>query len=245
MVIRDLVDLMPSSYAEMVKLGRQTYSFDDFFKQRMRLRRVDYFATAQRWADAFGWESLQIRLLDRRHLLNGDLIDDLLNTAGLDPADERVRGLHRDAVANTSPGWRVLEATRALYTRRHNLPEDHPLADAMSHTRARREEVCRRAYGVGAALGWNDDRGQYMTRKQAQISLEAYAAAIDALNTKLTVKLPAPLDLGQRGFVERDAAPDSDLIPAAELRAFYDRLGRADLRQWRRDGGRAPPAAAP
>ncbi len=233
MIIRDLVDLMPSSYAQMVKLGGRTYSFDNFFKRRMRFRRVDYFATAQRWADAFGWESLQVRLLDRRHLLNGDLIDELLNTAGLDPADERARGLHRTTVANTAPGWRVLEATRALYTGRHDLPEDHPLADATSHTRERREELCRHAYRIGARLGWNDDRGQYMTRKQAQTSLDAYAAAIDALNTKLTVKLPTPLDLDQRSFVERDAAPDSGLIPVAELRAFYDQLGGPVLNRWR------------
>ena len=42
------------------------------------MRRVHYFDTVRRWADAFGWEYLRVRVLDPAYLLNRDLIDDLL-----------------------------------------------------------------------------------------------------------------------------------------------------------------------
>ena len=224
MIIRDLIGLMPSSYAQMVKLGVKIHEFDDFFKKRMRDRRIDYFATAQRWADAFGWESLRVRVLDRDHLLNGDLVDDFLSIAGVDPSEDRARRLRRPGAANVSPGWRVVEAIRALYGGRHGLPDGHPLADAVRHSRELREKTGRRALVIGARLGWND-KGRYLTRKQARRCLEAYQATIGALNMRLPSRLPKPRGLKGRGFVARDAVPDIAQIPPAELRAFYDELG--------------------
>jgi len=224
LVIRDLVDLTPSSYSQMVKLGVKIHAFDDFFKKRMRDRRIDYFATARRWAEAFGWESLRVRVLDRRHLRNGDLIDDFLDAAGIDPDDERVRRLQRPGHSNIGPGWRVVEAIRALYGERHGLPPAHPLADAARHSRPQRKRLGERAQAVGQRMGWNDERGLYLTRKQARLCLEAYQASIAALNERLAVALPEPPNLKQRGFVERDAAPDASQIDPAQLRAFYDAL---------------------
>jgi hypothetical protein len=225
LIIKDLIDLTWSSYAQMVKIGAKTHEFDAFFAKRILDRRIDYFATAKRWADAFGWENLRVRLLDRDHLVNGDLIDDFLSIAGLDPAAQAVRSLRPNGTTNVSPGWRGIEAIRALYSERHGLPGDHPLAAAADHPRQKREQVGRRAIEIGARLGWNDDRGRYLTIEQAQACLDANRAAVKALNEQLSSDLPAPLGLEQRGFVERDTVPDVTQIPPDELRAFYDELG--------------------
>ena len=98
LVLRDLVELMPSSYAQKVKYGLKTYNFDSFFNERIGHRRVNYFETASRWAEAFGWESMQIRLLDPRYLLNGDLIDDFMNLIGLEPSSAITGRLERVGV---------------------------------------------------------------------------------------------------------------------------------------------------
>ncbi len=237
LVIKDLVDLMWSSYAQMVKVGVKTHEFDDFFEKRMAERRIDYFATAKRWADAFGWDSLRVRVLDRQHLVNGDLIDDFLSIAGLDPDTRAVRGLRRPGVANVSPGWRGIEAIRALYGERHGLPDDHPLADAAEHSRGKRVEIGRRALEIGARRGWNDDRGRYLTREQARACVRANRAAIKALNAQLSIDLPKPLGLSRRGFLARDSVPDVSQIPTADLRAFYDELAATDLREGPPDPG--------
>ncbi len=227
LIVRDLVSLTPSSYTQMVKIGVKSHSFDAFFEKRMADRRVHYFRTARRWAEAFGWENLRVRLLDPGHLLNGDLIDDFLSQADIDPADPRVAAMHRPGVVNVNPGWRVVEAVRALYGGRAALPPAHPLAGAESHSRDERERISDLAIEVGAARGWNDDKGRYLTRAQAERCLEVYAASIHKLNRRLSQPLPRPLGLDERGFVARDHLPDATLIPPAELREFYDALAEA------------------
>jgi hypothetical protein len=46
LVIKDLVDLMGSSDAQMVKVGVKMHEFDEFFEKRIVDRRIDCFATA-------------------------------------------------------------------------------------------------------------------------------------------------------------------------------------------------------
>ena len=75
LVLRDLLDLMISSYAQKIKFGENTYDFDTFYQDRMNMPRVNYARTARIWAKIYGWDSLRIRLLDRQHLLNGDLLE--------------------------------------------------------------------------------------------------------------------------------------------------------------------------
>ncbi len=224
LVIRDLIGLMRSSYSQMVKLGVKIHDFDVFFEKRIVSRRNDYHQTAQRWADAFGWESLRVPLLDTRYLLRGDLIDEIMSHAGLDLSDGRASLLKRPAIANVGPGWRVTEAIRALYSGRHGLTEDHPLGQAARFPREKREIVGRRATELGQTLGWNDDRGRYLTRDQAQACLDIYTQAVSRLNETLPAKLPPPAGLDEGGFIAREAAPDVEQIPRRLLRAFYDDL---------------------
>lgn len=224
-VVRNLVDLMPSSYAQKIKRGFHSYDFDTFFAARMEMPRVDFFDTITRWADAFGWESMQVRILDRAHLLNGDLLDDLLDVCGVEP-DSNSEELVRTGVRNTAPGWRVLEATRALRTR--------PVIRALSKHPLRREvdnkigarDIGRRlvkcAEAAGEMRGWNSDRGRYLTWDQARRCHETYRGALLRLNEKLPQPLPVPDALDERSFCAREFLPAASHIPRRELSAFYD-----------------------
>ena len=225
LILRDLLSLVPSSYAQMVKVGFKTHDFDEFFEKRMQEQRVRYFETARRWADAYGWENLRVRPLDSDHLLNSDLIDDFLSQVDIDVGEPWVRALKRRGDKNSSPGWRVVEAMRALYSGRAALPENHPLADAVQHSREQRRLVGRRGIKIGGKRGWNDDRGRYLTRNPAERCIEINESSIRELNEHLDKKLPLPLALDQRGFRARESKPDASMIPPGELREFYDEIG--------------------
>jgi len=229
LIIRDLLDLIPSSYAQKIRFGMNVFDFDTFFDERMRQSRVDYFETASRWGDVFGWERLRVRPLDTRYLKNGDLIDDFLDAAGVDLLDPRIGALERPGLVNAAASWKTLEALRGLHSGRHGLPDHHPLVRNRDAARNRRqgkviEEAARE---VGGHLNWNAERGRHFTRAQAERVVEIYSLAITALNARLPMALPAPLNLEDRGFVEREFLPDVSQISPAELRAFYDAL--ADL----------------
>jgi hypothetical protein len=226
LVIRDLVALMPSSYAQKTKYANHGFDFDTFFAERMKMRRVCFFATAERWANAFGWKNLQVRVLDPAHLVNGDLIDDLLAVCGVTSQNDRCR-LRQTGVQNAAPGWRVLEATRALCNGDHGLEPNSPLRRKIEKKREDKDFRIRLGYcaeNAGDMRGWNADRGRYLTRFQAQHCYETYRQTVSLLNEKLPYKLPLPANLDSRGFREREFLPDVSHIPPRELRGFYDDL---------------------
>jgi hypothetical protein len=226
LIIRDLISLLPSSYTQKVRYGNKTHNFDDFYDDRIDEARADYFTVAKRWADVFGWENLSIRVLDRQYLANGDLIDDFLLTAGVEIDDLRVRATRRLGVVNEMSGWKIIEATRALYLRNHGLDDEHDLAvfAAKPQSLFDKKELERAAIEVGARFGWLGDKGLYLTGTQAQRALDTFATAITQLNERLRDPLPAPLGLEARGFVERPFLPSGEHIPAADLRSFYDQV---------------------
>jgi hypothetical protein len=232
LILRDLLDLMVSSYAQKIKFGRNSYDFDTFFAERIEHRRINYARTAKLWADAFGWQNLRIRLLDRRFLINGDLLDDFLTTLGLDLDSDDVRGLTRSEPVNVSPGWRVVEAVRALHLGAPRLPKDHALADCRNLSVNERRVLGANALDLGAEFGWNKDKGDYLTLRQAEICFATYRAAVRKLNRNLADPLPFPASLDERGFVARDQMPGVGAIAPEELRAFYDKLGSLPL-AWR------------
>jgi hypothetical protein len=226
LIVRDLVSLMPSSYGQKIKSGTSYLDFDAFFDRRMQEPRVDYFRTAENWAAAFGWEALRVRLLDPAHLLNGDLIDDFLALADIDPEAPITRSMARPGIVNVTPGWRVLEALRALYGGWHGLGGDHVLAGAADHDRDLRQDVGFCAIEVGEAMGWNADRGRYLTREQARACLNVYAKSLAAINRRAGDTVPMPADLVARGFEPRRRLLHSSLIKPERLRVFYDKVGR-------------------
>jgi hypothetical protein len=233
-IVRDLIDLMPSSYAQRTKFGGITQDFDVFFEERMKTRRINYFQTAKRWADVFGWGSIRVRVLDRRYLLNANLLDDFMDICGIRLMEDEVP-MKRPLTCNTSPGWKTVEAVRALFGGRHGLPAEHGLAMAVKD----KDILGLLCIHVGNKLGWNDDRGSYLTRDHAQRCFETYLRNVEAFNKQLLTPIPQPLDLEARGFRPREFLPDATCIPAADLRAFYEEV--ETLRKSRKRGhGRLP-----
>jgi hypothetical protein len=231
LIVRDLVDLVPSSYGQKIKYGRHSYDFDQYFEQMLEEQRVDYFKTAARWAQEFGWGRLAVRALDRRFLVNGDLIDDFLSVLGIDPRNETGLEINRTGLRNTCFGWRVQEAVRALYAGTHDLPEGHPALKAMKQSGDKALALLAR--DLGEEFGWLEDKGHYLTRDQAQRCLEVYRRNVDALNERLSSKLPRPVDLDERRFVARQQLPSAGLIPPGQLTRFYDQLGALWLEKQR------------
>jgi hypothetical protein len=213
LILRPLGDLMASSYGQKVKYGAKTFDFDKFFEGRIAEPRVDFLQTAREWASVFGWDSLRIRYLHRDHLLDGDLIDDFLAMAEIED-----RGLTRVPPENVTPGWKVLEAVRGLFTNRHRLPTDHLFAEAAWYGRDQRRTFGNLAMAVGERCGWNAERGHYLSRAQAERCHAIYTRSIGALNRAAGVSLPIP----DGHFTERPFLPSADHIPARDLRAFYD-----------------------
>lgn len=240
LILRNLVQLMPSSYLQKIKFGANTYDFDVFFRKRMAERRIHYFDTARRWAEGFGWENLRVRPLDPAVLANGDLIDDFLGLVGLDAGSPAAAALSRPGEVNVSPDWRVAEAVRALYLGKHGLSEGHPLADARTHPGSYRREIGRHAFTVGEAMGWKKERGSYLTFDQARHCREIYRANVASLNGRLGEPLPLPAELDRKVFPGRAFLPAADRIPPAELQAFYDALGERHLRNPGRPIRKAP-----
>ena len=226
LVIRDLTDLIPSVYAQKVKDCRTTKSFDEFFASMLAERRVNYFGTASRWADVFGWNNMRIRVLDPAQLVNRDLLDDFLSIVGIAPEQSGSLQFKRPGISNAAPGWRVVESVRALCNGTHGLGESHPLVEALS-----RKGRVRGLGGIASAVGdrheWNTDRGLYLTRDQAEKCAQIYRQSIIDLNRHLSYEIFAPGTLESRNFREREFLPDSTHIPRDELRGFYEDLWTA------------------
>ena len=224
LVIRNLVDFAPSTYGQKVRNGGKTHDFDAYFKERQGRDGFNVFDAVSRWADVFGWDALIVRALDPSLLVEGDLISDFLSQVGLDPRALAVRDLPRQPRSNVSPGWKTLEATRALFAGHSGLDMDHPLRRLITDDTPRKTRTRIRKAGkaVGAKLGWNLERGRYLTLEQAQYLHGVYIGVLEALNERLPTKFPAPASLEASGFVAREFLPDASHIPAEELREFYD-----------------------
>jgi hypothetical protein len=233
MVIRNIVDLVRSGYLKKIRYGDYVFDFDEYFSRALRTDITKYFEIGHRWASIFGWSSMEIRVLDSRYLVNGDLVDDfvtlLRSGTGIDATGFTVKGPPR----NISPGWKTVEAVRALYSGRSMvLRDNHPLVQAI------RDPALRRAVGnaakrVGDKLGWNS-RGSYLTREQAALCFELYTAAIEAFNRSLPKGLPLPDSLETCRFRTLTRPPAADMIPTEALNEFYEEL-------WQRISGRTAP----
>ena len=226
LIIRDPSDRLPSAYAQGVRFGASTDDFDTFFEFRSANDKVDQFKIAERWAKVFGWSAIRVRLLSPPALRGGDLIEDFMASAGLDPDSPELTALPRPARANESPGWKTLEAVRAFFGGRSALQQGHPLLRMDAPKTPRK----RRRFGSAAEesaleLGWPEDKGRYLTRAQAASCADAYALTVRQLNEYLEYTLPVPLGSTERDFVERSFLPDVTRIDPAELNSFYDAWG--------------------
>jgi hypothetical protein len=86
---------------------------------------------------------------------------------------------------------------------------------------------------TGDRWGWNQDRGRYLTRRQARLCLDIYEKAVEAINRKAGEVLPPPRSLASRGFEPRACLPDCSQINPDGLHRFYDGLARRLARSQR------------
>ena len=222
LITRPVGDRIVSTYSQNVKTGFHDFDFDTFFETRIT-RRLSYFDIAARWASSFGWDNLHVRPLVPSELVNGDIIDDFLSIIGVDLTDERLRGMSREGRRNVSPGWRVLEGVRALQDESHGLPENHPILTLVKNSGGRRT-LGNLAMVVGENMGWNADKGRYLTHAQAEYCHVLYGSSVRELNKKLKTPLSLPQDLDASGFVAREFLPSAQHIATRELNEFYDRI---------------------
>jgi hypothetical protein len=219
-VIRDLLELLPSIFDQQCRHGFTSQRFDEFFEKMMRHPRTDFFATAEQWADVFGWDAMRVRALDSRNLVNGSLLEEIVATLQIEEGDLR---LLRTKSRNASTGWKSLVAVQALVENRHGLPGAHPLL-AMPRPDDQDRPLGRMAMRVAARRGWDKDKGRYFTREQAMQCWEKFRATVEKINMHTREQIPSPLSLDERNFVEREFEPDVRHIPTDELRTFYDEL---------------------
>jgi hypothetical protein len=221
-VIRDLLELLPSIFDQQCRHGFTSQRFDEFFEKIMRHPRTDFFATAERWADVFGWHAMHVRALDPRNLVNGSLLEEIVATLQIEEGDLR---LMRTKSRNVSTGWKSLVAVQALVENRHGLPDAHPLL-AIPRPDDQDTPLGRLALRAAARHGWNKEKGRYFTREQAIQCWEKFHATVEKLNMQTREQIPLPLSLDERKFVEREFEPDVRHIPTDELRTFYDEMWR-------------------
>lgn len=80
--LRDQIDWVPSAYAQLVKMGGVD-TLEHFLERRGKR---NYYFTCSKWLRGTGRAKLDVRLLERDFLANGDLIEDFASVIGADTA---------------------------------------------------------------------------------------------------------------------------------------------------------------
>ena len=228
-VMRSPVDLLPSIYSQRTKTGTNRLDFDQYFDQVLSTERISIYETLEAWAQVFGWDALRVRYLDRTHLHQGDLISDVLQLLlpQADPA--RLAALERVSTQNTSPGWKLVEMLRDNFNRL--LPEREK-GEYSKEERAERlllkESLNRQVMlEIDQKMGGMSERGLYMTRPQAELSLARYKEDVARINPKLVWdQIPTPLELDESGFKERIFLPDASHVSAEQREQFAGLLAQ-------------------
>ena len=77
--IREQVDYFISCYCQAVHAKNVTFSLEEFGE---KVFKANYEKFLQKWASVFGEDRLDVRVFDRKMLINGDIVDDFLNHLG-------------------------------------------------------------------------------------------------------------------------------------------------------------------
>lgn len=92
--IRDQIDWVPSAYAQMIKMGG-TESLEDYLERRGER---NYFRSLRKWIDGVGRGKLDVRLLERDFLIDGDLVTDFAHVIGADMANTHAPKILNEAM---------------------------------------------------------------------------------------------------------------------------------------------------
>jgi hypothetical protein len=110
--LRDPVDQAISGFSQRIKVG-QSVTFDQHLEDFARFETQGH--TAMMWSETLGRDRVNVRLMDRTFLKNGDLIDDFAAACGVD-----LEGLKRPERTNESLTALGIEVLWALNRR---IPE--------------------------------------------------------------------------------------------------------------------------
>lgn len=108
-------DTIVSQYSERIKRG-YSFTLDEFIERR--LKGLDIFRPARRWANTVGRNRLDVRLFDRGTLKDGDLVADFAEACGFDPA-----GMETPPIVNEGLSAPAAECLRVLNSM---VPEIRP-----------------------------------------------------------------------------------------------------------------------
>lgn len=112
---RDQADMIVSQYSERMKQGR-IFTLDTFISKR--LPTLDIMRPADRWRTVVGAERLDVRLLDRGFLHQGDLLQDFCHACGIDITGLEIPPRVNEALS--APGAECVRMLNRL------IPDAHP-----------------------------------------------------------------------------------------------------------------------
>ncbi|NRA99734.1 MAG: hypothetical protein HRU32_07935, partial [Rhodobacteraceae bacterium] len=131
--IRDQVDWIPSAYVQAIRSGA-TLSIEDFIEAKGA---NNFFYLVNNWREETGADSVIVRRLDRKVLVDGDLVADFASIIGVNPNDFAPRQPANESMSAFQTtltryfsicfGWAVkrfnlLPWQRRIYDRNWNLP---------------------------------------------------------------------------------------------------------------------------
>lgn len=221
--VRNTPAHIQSRYAQLAKAASLDVDFDAFFE---RLRgSLSLLPKLERWGAAFGWQNLVVASVDGFSPATPELLHHFLGVLGI--ADASGLRFGRGS-RNISPGWKTLEAARAVFSgtplllRARGVTEDRTDA-AMQKLR----RLALEAVETAASAAWPEDpRTQYLTTAQWLEASEVYRHDIEAANIRLPearrIPTPALVPPGPRPFL-----PDFAEIPAAERAVFLPAFATA------------------
>lgn len=217
--LKDLPRLIVSRYAHATKVGTNALDFDSFYEQTFAGDTIDFPNRLKKWSDVFGAENVTVRSLDPRVLVAGDVGPDILDAVGIAAASAHFGALESSRVRNAAPGWKTLEALRAL-------PRNGLSADPTSFWEAVKH--------VEGPSGF-DERGRYLTQEQFDRAADMFDVQVDEIRA---MGLNARIAYTPRAdFVARSFLPSAERVSPEELMAYFAQLcsallfGRPDKKQ--------------
>lgn len=117
---------MESAWKQQVKVGALSTPFPDFLRQHAHSEHLEkvhgnYYRMLLPWANTFGFENVKVRVFDKSEWVNGDLIDDFLNTCGLE-VDKAISGLEKSQITNTAMPSELIMLVRKVNAT-HAIPK--------------------------------------------------------------------------------------------------------------------------
>jgi hypothetical protein len=214
--IRDFAALVSSAYAETCKRADTIDDFDRFFAAYEERGRFALFDRLRPWGEVLGWDRLRIRSLDGVSLAAGDLYRDGLDALGI-PTDAASDARPETMLSrNVTPGWKTIEIVRAINVA-ERAGETRAAMRADPARKAHFDAIWRAAEAAGNAVGFDRDRGRYLSRDQAERCRILYGAEIARLNAVLAGPALPVHDMAAAG---RAFLPAFDRVPVSDVEAF-------------------------